>query len=50
MGLIWDDSVLDYNDLPDPAESTEEATTNLEETVDLLMSVVKALRVLEVQD
>lgn len=50
LGLIRDDSVLDYNDLPDPAESTEEATTNLEEAVDLLMSVVKELRVLEVQD
>ena len=50
LGLIRDDSVLDYNDLPDPAESAEEATANLEEAVDLLMSVVKELRALEVQD
>lgn len=50
LGLIRDDSVLDYNDLPDPAESAEEAAGNLEEAVDLLMSVVKELRALEVQD
>lgn len=50
LGLIRDDSVLDYNDLPDPADSAEEAAANLEEAVDLLMSVVKELRVLEVQD
>ena len=49
MGLIRDDSVLDYNDLPDPADSAEEAITQLEEAVDLLMSVVKELRVLEVE-
>ena len=30
LGLIRDDSVLDYNDLPDPAESAEEAVANLE--------------------
>ena len=44
LGLIRDDSVLDYNDLPDPAESAQEAAANLEEAVDLLMSVVKELR------
>lgn len=48
LGLIRDDSVLDYNDLPDPANSAEEAAANLEEAVDLLMSVVKELRALEV--
>lgn len=37
LGLIRDDSVLDYNDQPDPVDSGEEA-------VDLLMSVVKELR------
>ena len=47
LGLIRDDSVLDYNDLPDPADSSEEAAANLEEAVDLLMSVVKELRALE---
>ena len=50
LGLIRDDSVLDYNDLPDPAESAEEAAANLEEAVDLLMSVVKELRSLEGQN
>ena len=50
LGLIRDDSVLDYNDLPDPADSAEEAAANLEEAVDLLMCVVKELRALEVQD
>lgn len=49
MGLIRDDSVLNYNDLPDPADSAEEAISQLEEAVDLLMSVVKELRALEVE-
>lgn len=49
LGLIRDDSVLDYNDLPDPAESAEEAVAALEEAVDLLMSVVKELKALEVE-
>lgn len=46
LGLIRDDSVLDYNDLPDPAESAEEAVTQLEEAVYLLNSVVNELRAL----
>ncbi len=46
-GLIRDDSVLDYNDLPDPIESGEECIAQLEEAVDLLMSVVKELKALE---
>lgn len=44
LGLIRDDSVLDYNDLQDPIESGEEAVAQLEEAVDLLMSVVKELK------
>lgn len=47
LGLIRDDSVLDYNELPDPIESAEEAVANLEEAVDLLMSVIRALKSLE---
>ena len=39
LGLIRDDSVLDYEDLPDPAESAAEAVGKLEEAVDLLRSV-----------
>ena len=47
LGIIRDDSVLDYNDLPDPIESGEECIAQLEEAVDLLMSVVKELKSLE---
>lgn len=47
LGLIKDDSVLDYNDLPDPIESGEECIAQLEEAVDLLQSVVKELKSLE---
>ena len=46
LGLIRDDSVLDYNDLPDPAASAAEAAEQLEEAVDLLQSVVKELNAL----
>ncbi len=46
-GLIRDDSVLNYEDLPDPIESGEECITQLEEAVDLLKSVVKELKSLE---
>ena len=47
LGLIRDDSVLDYNDLPDPLESVEECIGKLEEAVDILQSVAKELRSLE---
>lgn len=47
LGLIRDDSILDYDDLPDPIESGEECIAQLEEAVDLLMSVVKELKSLE---
>ena len=50
LGLIRDESILDYNDLPDPIESSEEAINQLEEAVDLLMSVVKELKTLEVPE
>ena len=46
LGLIRDNSVLDYNDLPDPAASAAEAAAQLEEAVDLLQSVVKELNAL----
>ena len=46
LGLIRDDSIVDYEDLPDPIESGEEAIAQLEEAVDLLMSVVKELKAL----
>ena len=47
LGLIRDESIVDYEDLPDPIESGEEAIAQLEEAVDLLMSVVKELKSLQ---
>lgn len=47
LGLIRDDSILDYDDLQDPIESGEEVISKLEEAVDLIQSVVKELRSLE---
>ena len=44
LGLIRDDSVLDYEDLADPIESGEEVVAQLEEAIDLIMSVVKELK------
>ena len=44
LGLIRDDSVLDYEDLQDPVESGEEVVAQLEEAVDLILSVVKELK------
>jgi type I restriction enzyme M protein len=44
LGLIRDDSVLDYDDLQDPAESGEEIAAQLEEAVELIMSVVEELK------
>lgn len=44
LGLIRDDSVLDYEDLQDPIESGEEIAVQLEEAMDLIMSVVKELK------
>ena len=50
LGLIKDDSILDYEELPDPIESAEEAVAKLEEATDLLMSVIKELRALESEE
>ncbi|MCS6109842.1 SAM-dependent methyltransferase [Clostridium botulinum] len=47
LGLIKDDSILDYEDLPDPIESAEDAVAKLEEATDLLMSVIKELKSLQ---
>lgn len=44
MGLIRDDSILDYEDLKDPVESGEEIIAQLEEATDLILSVVKELK------
>ena len=48
LGLIRDDSIVDYADLPNPVESGEEAIGLLEEAVDLLQSVVNELKALGV--
>ena len=50
LGLIRDDSVVGYDDLPDPIESGEEAIAQLEEAVDLLQSVVNELKALSEVD
>ena len=47
LGVIHDDSVLDYADLLDLAESAAEAATKLEEAVNLLGSVQLELERLE---
>ena len=44
LGLIRDESILDYEDLPDPIESAEDAITQLEMVVDLIKDVVKELK------
>lgn len=46
LGLIKDDSIIDYEDLPDPVESAENAADELEEAVDLLRAVVQELKAL----
>ncbi|WP_053956874.1 N-6 DNA methylase [Inediibacterium massiliense] len=47
LGLIKDESLTDYDELPDPIESAEDAVVKLEEATDLLMSVIKELKHLE---
>lgn len=44
LGLIRDESILDYEDLPDPIESAEDAITQLEMAVDLVKDVVRELK------
>lgn len=46
LGLIRDDSIKEYDELPDPIESGEEAISLLEEAIDLLQSVVRELQAL----
>ncbi|MCD8038300.1 MAG: type I restriction-modification system subunit M [Lachnospiraceae bacterium] len=46
LGLIRDDSIVDYEDLPDPLESAEEAVSQLEEAADLLKGVIGELKAL----
>ena len=46
LGLIRDDSIVDYEDLPDPIESGEEAIAQLAQAMDLIQSVVNELKAL----
>ena len=50
LGLIKDDSIIDYDDLPDPAESAASAAEQLEEAAKLLREVAAELRALEVSE
>lgn len=49
LGLIKDDSLTDYEDLPDPIESAEDSIAKLSEAMNLLQSVVNDLKALEVK-
>ena len=46
LGLIRDDNIVDYEDLPDPIESGEDAIAQLAEAMDLIQSVVNELKAL----
>lgn len=49
LGLIRDDSLVDYEDLPDPIESAEDSIAKISEAMDLLQQVVNDLKALEVK-
>ena len=44
LGLIRDESILDYEDLPDPIENAEDAIDQLEMAADLIRDVVRELK------
>lgn len=43
LGLIKDDSIIDYEDLPDPVESAESAIASLKDAIQLLQEVADEL-------
>ncbi|MED0771644.1 N-6 DNA methylase [Bacillus siamensis] len=47
IGLIADESLSSYDNLPDPIESAEEAIVKLQQAMDLLNEVVEELRAVE---
>lgn len=49
IGLIRDDSIVDYDDLPDPIESAEEVVGMLEDAITLLNEVIVELKSYEVE-
>ncbi|KMY54938.1 SAM-dependent methyltransferase [Bacillus sp. FJAT-27231] len=50
IGLIADNSLSSYENLPDPIESAEEAIAKLQQAMDLLNEVVEELRAVEVDE
>ena len=47
IGLIRDESILDYENLPDPVESAQNCIDQLEAAADLIKEVVKELQAVE---
>ncbi|MCY7654316.1 SAM-dependent methyltransferase, partial [Bacillus safensis] len=47
IGLITDESLSSYDNLPDPIESAEEAIAKLQQAMGLLNEVVEELRAVE---
>lgn len=47
LGLIKDDSIIDYEDLPDPVESAKDAIAELQDAVKLLQEVADELEQLK---
>jgi type I restriction enzyme M protein len=50
IGLIADESLSAYDNLPDPIESAEEAIVKLQQAMDLLNEVVEELKAFEVTE
>ncbi|MFJ7407596.1 MULTISPECIES: N-6 DNA methylase [unclassified Lysinibacillus] len=50
IGLITDESLLAYDNLPDPIETAEEARVKLAQAMSLLSEVIGELKAIEVQD
>ncbi|WP_338786285.1 N-6 DNA methylase [Metabacillus sp. FJAT-53654] len=50
IGLIADESLSSYENLPDPIESAEAAIAKLQQAMDLLNEVVEELRAVEVSE
>lgn len=49
LGLIKDDSIISYEDLPDPAESAAQAAKDLQEAAKLLQEIADELQALKVK-
>lgn len=47
IGLIADEALSVYENLPDPIESAEEAIVKLQQAMDLLNEIVEELRAVE---